>query len=84
MKTKYWGIYDWRPVRRVVHHCRRLFHALLLLMARYLISLLRGSKERLTRADREEIADEIESLLLRLDLEKQLRDEKPRTKDHGS
>jgi hypothetical protein len=53
-------------------------------MARYLISLLRGSKERLTRADREEIADEIESLLLRLDLEKQLRDEKPRTKDHGS
>lgn len=68
----------------MVHHYHRLYHAFLLLMARYLISLLRGSKDRLTRADREEIADEIESLLIRLDLEKQLRDEKPRTKDHGT
>jgi len=42
-------------------------------MARYLVELLRGSKERLTRADREEIADEIETLMLRLELEKTLR-----------
>ncbi len=57
----------------MVHHCRRLYNYLLLCMARYLVELLRGSKERLTRADREEIADEIESLMLRLELEKTLR-----------
>lgn len=33
-------------------------------MARHLLSLLRGCKDRLTRTDREEIADEIERIVL--------------------
>jgi lipoate-protein ligase A len=73
LKTKYWGICDRRNVRRMVHHCYKLYNTVLLLMARYLVELLRGSKDRLTRADREEIADEIENLMLRLELEKTLR-----------
>lgn len=67
----------------MVHHYRRLRHQLVLLvfrvlvvMARKILDALRDVRRALTEAEREEIAEELENLQLRLEMERLLRDKK--------
>ena len=77
MKTKYWEICNGLEIHRILHFCRRnvlfLSYLGLRVMARWIIELLRDVQRALTEEERKQIADEIESLMLRLEVERWLK-----------
>lgn len=73
MKTKYWEICNGLKINRILHFCRRnvlfLSYLGLRVVARWVIELLRDVQRALTEEERNQIADEIESLILRLEVQ---------------